>query len=380
MKLAFIDHRPDYPDNELSNEVSAKEKLSTVLHTSAHRNEILNACKGGVMPFKLKKSVRDELQSFSNKQDTSLYIILLAVFKVMLYRYSSRQEITIGTLVNSNLLISQSAINGETSFITLLQQLRSELLPIAEVTAADNKNESETINSGNITFSEVFIFQDKLNSADAGTLSLMSFYESSQCELVFTLTDMADRLEGTIEYSVSRYDKEAIHAMMGHYVQLLESVLKTPDQRTGSLNMLAPEEKQAILYEFNDTITAYSNKKTITDLFEEQVEKTPENIALRQDNISISYLELNERANRLANYLVKLGVKKGSNVGLIAARSFNMIVGMYAIMKAGAAYVPIDPEYPIDRQEYILNNSSAELIISDSEYALGKKNTGFRVV
>ncbi|HEY0666522.1 MAG TPA: amino acid adenylation domain-containing protein, partial [Sphingobacteriaceae bacterium] len=132
--------------------------------------------------------------------------------------------------------------------------------------------------------------------------------------------------------------------------------------------------------EFNDTLTAYSNKKTITDLFEEQVEKTPENIALRQDNISMSYLELNERANRLANYLVKLGVQKGSNVGLIATRSFNMIVGMYAIMKAGAAYVPIDPEYPIDRQEYILNNSSAELIISDSEYALGKKNTGFRVV
>lgn len=129
-------------------------------------------------------------------------------------------------------------------------------------------------------------------------------------------------------------------------------------------------DEYQLLKEFNNTITDYPKEKTITDLFEEQVLKNPDAIALRRHDKAMNYGELNQQANQLARYLTAHGVKNKDNVGLLVARSFDMIIGMLAIMKAGAAYVPIDPDYPLDRQEYILQNSAVELVITDSDYPL----------
>ena len=140
-----------------------------------------------------------------------------------------------------------------------------------------------------------------------------------------------------------------------------------PSQKVGTFDML-PEDEVLFMQSFNDTITDYSSHKTIVDLFEEQVLKTPENTALIRHDLSLTYRHLNESANKLARYLIEAGVEKGSNVGLLAGRNFEMIIGMYAILKAGGAYVPIDPEYPADRQKYILNQSSASHVLTDTEY------------
>jgi amino acid adenylation domain-containing protein len=130
------------------------------------------------------------------------------------------------------------------------------------------------------------------------------------------------------------------------------------------------EDEQQLLQEFNNTITWYPKEKTITQLFEEQVLKSPNAIALRRHDKLMTYGELNKKANRLSRYLMAHGVKNGDNVGILVSRSFDMIIGMLAIMKAGGAYVPIDPDYPLDRQEYILKNSAVEMVITDSEYPL----------
>lgn len=119
---------------------------------------------------------------------------------------------------------------------------------------------------------------------------------------------------------------------------------------------------------FNNTITNYSSQKTILELFEEQVLRTPENPALIRLHTTLTYRHLNERANRLARYLINQGVTSGSNIGLLAGRDFEMIIAMFAILKTGSAYIPIDPEYPADRQKYILNQSSASYVISDFDY------------
>jgi amino acid adenylation domain-containing protein len=124
------------------------------------------------------------------------------------------------------------------------------------------------------------------------------------------------------------------------------------------------------LKEFNDTLVPYPRKKTLTDLFEAQVVRNPQAIALRRNNDLMSYGELDRRANQLARYLIAHGVQNRDNVGLLVARNFNMIIGMLAILKAGAAYVPIDPDYPLDRQEYILKNSDVNIVITDCDYAL----------
>lgn len=142
-----------------------------------------------------------------------------------------------------------------------------------------------------------------------------------------------------------------------------------PKTTSGTENLIKTNEYQ-LLKEFNNTITDYPKEKTITGLFEEQVLKAPDAIALRRHELTLSYAELNKKANRLARYLIAHGVKSSDNVGLLVARSFDMVIGMLAIMKAGAAYVPIDPDYPLNIQEYILQNSAVKFVIADSEYPL----------
>lgn len=139
-----------------------------------------------------------------------------------------------------------------------------------------------------------------------------------------------------------------------------------------------PEQK--LWAEFNNTIADYPKEKTIHQLFEEQVAKTPGAIAICRHERSLTYSQLNSEANRLARFLINSGVKNGDNVGLIVTRSFNMVTGMLAIMKAGGAYVPIDPDYPVDRQEYILQNSGVTCIIADSAYPLISSMPGEQVV
>jgi amino acid adenylation domain-containing protein len=138
-------------------------------------------------------------------------------------------------------------------------------------------------------------------------------------------------------------------------------------QKINSSAML-PENEVLFMDKFNNTITDYSSQKTIVELFEEQVLKTPEDPALIRLDTTLTYRRLNERANILARYLIDQGVKSGSNIGLLAGRNFEMIIGMYAILKTGSSYIPIDPEYPADRQKYILNQSSASHVITDFDY------------
>ena len=140
-----------------------------------------------------------------------------------------------------------------------------------------------------------------------------------------------------------------------------------PTQMTGVLPTTSSDEIQ-LLEKFNDTLINYPAHKTIVDLFEEQALKTPDNIALIRHELTLTYNQLNERANILARHLLEHDVQEGSNVGLIVTRDFNMVIGMYAILKAGAAYIPIDPEYPADRQKYILSQSSASHVVVDSDY------------
>ncbi|HWZ03243.1 MAG TPA: AMP-binding protein, partial [Mucilaginibacter sp.] len=125
-----------------------------------------------------------------------------------------------------------------------------------------------------------------------------------------------------------------------------------------------------LLKEFNNTLVWYPREKTLIDLFEEQALQNPQAIALRRNDDQMSYGALNKKANQLARYLIAHGVQNRDNVGLLVSRNFDMIIGMLAILKTGAAYVPIDPDYPIERQEYILQNSEVGLVITDCDYPL----------
>ncbi|MGX1572664.1 amino acid adenylation domain-containing protein, partial [Paenibacillus terrae] len=168
------------------------------------------------------------------------------------------------------------------------------------------------------------------------------------------------------EYNAKLYDREAVERTQGHLVQLLEQVTAKPDIRVQELDMLSEQEREQILGAWGDTAAEYPSEQTIHGLFETQAAQTPEQAALFFEGEQLTYRELNERANRLARTLRSQGVTKDRLVGLMTERSVDMIVGIFGILKAGGAYVPIDPTYPEERIRYMLDDSGAELLLTQS--------------
>ncbi|ASR47662.1 non-ribosomal peptide synthetase [Paenibacillus kribbensis] len=170
-------------------------------------------------------------------------------------------------------------------------------------------------------------------------------------------------------YNALSYDQAGIERLYGHFVRLLEQILLNPNVCVEELELVTAAEKQQITGEFNDTASAYPRNQTIHKLFEEQAERTPDHVAVVLGHQSLTYRELNERANRLARTLRAEGVQPDQPVGILVQRSLEMIVGIYAILKAGGAYVPIDPEYPVDRIRFMLEDSGAKLVLTQAQVA-----------
>ncbi|RLJ80980.1 non-ribosomal peptide synthetase [Pedobacter alluvionis] len=182
-----------------------------------------------------------------------------------------------------------------------------------------------------------------------------------------------DHLSISIKYTPAYFRETEVKYALDLYIRILDCFCKDVTTPLSAIRLLTPPELKEILYNFNDTISPYSDQQTLHGLLEDQVKKTPEHVALTQDGETMSYLVLNEKANQLAHLLLKQGVLPAENIGLLVKRGFDMIVGMFAILKCGASYVPIDPEYPTDRQEYIALNSRVAKILTDETYPLSEK-------
>ena len=168
--------------------------------------------------------------------------------------------------------------------------------------------------------------------------------ETAKFDLTLSMHETVDGLSGSLQYNTDLFDDATITRMLGHLQRLLEGVVAKPDERIGYLPILSEAEERQLLIEWNDTKTDYPRDKCIHGLFETQVEKTPDAIALVFEDQQLTYRELNTRANQLARYLQKLGVGPEVRVAICMERSIDMIVGLLGILKAGGAYVPLDPE------------------------------------
>ncbi len=339
----------------------------------------------GTFTFPIDKSVSDKLKILSEDQDVSFFTTLLAAFKIMLHRYTSQQNICIGTVFakkvimegisghSSNALALCTHLDGEVSFpdflqqikITIAEALKHQPISIEEVMAVASSEDGTSINPDQI----MYVLLEPADTRTSASIIIKGTLKhiKTSFKLTFTLNELTERLQATVTFRKDLYSTKTIERMMEYYVNLLNSIVQAPSLKIGSMSMISKTD-EAILEKFNSTLTDYPKDKTLVDLFEEQVLKTPGNIALIKDELSITYKELNEQANILARRLLRQGVVSGSNVGLIVNRDFNMIIGMYAILKAGAAYIPIDPEYPAERQKYILTQSSASHLLSDADY------------
>lgn len=341
---------------------------------------VLQYYKGDSVSFCIDKNLSEQLRLLCYQQDVSVYTALLAAFKVLLYRHGNMEDIGVVSLIpvaQANKkgeaidflvrkLALYSKLGGNTSFSAFLQQVKNA------VTEAINQSNTPEIEERNKQLLQaMFILQDDSGKPafDPGFIKIFK-EDGAKPDLILIMAETEAGFQGTVSYRPEAYQKENIGQIINHYNELLDSIVKDPTQKIGALGMLTKAEEDTLLTDFNNTLASYPKNKTIVDIFQEQVLSCPDGIALRQGNQSMSYDQLNQQSNRLANYLIKRGVVKGDNIGLLVARGFDMVTGMYAIMKAGAAYVPIDPDYPLDRQQYILKQSTVKLTVADDQYPI----------
>jgi amino acid adenylation domain-containing protein len=337
------------------------------------------------MLFPVEQGIWRAITELGHVEQVSLPAILLAVFKVMLHRYTYHSDLCIGARLpapvareskaghSSRTVALRSDVDGDSLFIDFVKEVEKTLadayhyqpVNLAEIVSVESGKRSPEISPVDIIFSIADARQQASHVELNGSRTGENYLDGS--DLDFKISISPEKFEGTITYRSSLYDQQSISKMSEYYTTLLKSVAQSSGERIGSLAML-PEEEILFMEKFNDTVTDYAAQKTLVDLFEEQVLKTPDNTALIRQEITLTYRRLNEQANMLARYLIAQGVKTGSNIGLLASRDFGMVIGMYAIMKTGSSYIPIDPEYPADRQKYILTQSSATHVITDADY------------
>ncbi|MEQ1848140.1 MAG: AMP-binding protein, partial [Nitrospira sp.] len=196
--------------------------------------------------------------------------------------------------------------------------------------------------------------------------SLPAESTTAKFDLTVDLVEADGQLIGTVEYNTDLFDATTIERLIHHYVRLLEAVVADPCIRVGELQMLSPAERRQLLVEWNATVTESPHTQTIHELFEAQVAKTPEAVAVVYGDKRLTYGELDARANQLARYLRTLGVGPDAFVGLCVERSLEMLVGLLGILKAGGAYVPLDSTYPTERLAYMLADSRPHVLLTQA--------------
>ncbi|MCW5317887.1 amino acid adenylation domain-containing protein [Nostoc sp. KVJ3] len=337
--------------------------------------------------FTVEEELQQKLKELAKREGASLYTLLLTALQILLLRYTNQEDILIGSpMVNrshskfenivghfTNSVVLRGDLSGKPTFQELLERSHSCVLDAQDHQDYPFPLLVEQLQPvRNPSFSplyQVAFVCDRSHQMDMdidGLIleSMISESRGAAFDLTLTILEEPGSLKGTWNYNTDLFDDSAIARMMGHFVTLLEAIVANPQQRIDQLPMLTQSEERQLLIEWNDTQVDYAFDKCIHQLFEEQVERTPDAVAVVFKNQQLTYRELNSRANQLAYYLQSLGVKPDVLVGICVERSLEMVVGLLGILKVGGAYVPLDPEYPKDRLSFMLADAQVPVLIS----------------
>ncbi|HLJ32959.1 MAG TPA: amino acid adenylation domain-containing protein [Ktedonobacteraceae bacterium] len=351
-----------------------------------HPRPAVQTLRGTHVAFALPASLSRQLQTLSQEEGVTLFMLLLAAFQVLLARYSGQTDIVVGTPVAGrvrretegliglflNTLALRTDLSGEISFRELLGRVREVSLgaymhqdvPFEKLV---EELQPERTMSQSPLFQVFFVLQNiqpgrvKLSDLRLEPIGVSS--ETAKFDLAMELVATPAGLEGVVEYNTDLFEATTIERMIGHYETLLQSIVSNIAQPVITLPLLTPSERQ-VLQEWNETGRLYPQHHLLHALFEAQVERSPDSVAVVFEGEQMSYRELNERANRLAHFLQKLGTGPDMAVGICLERSLELAVGMLGVLKAGAAYVPLDPEYPQERLAWMLADAQASVILT----------------
>ncbi|PZX36298.1 amino acid adenylation domain-containing protein, partial [Nonlabens dokdonensis] len=353
--------------------------------------------KGNSLETYISSETTKQLRGFCNENNASLFMGVLAVCKILLYRYTNEEDIIIGTPISGrenidlenqigfyvNTLVLRNQVDPKESFIDFFKKIKESTLEAYSYQSYPFDKLVRDLNltrdiSRNAIFDVMLtienIFEEdtghKLEEEKVNQISDKGFI-MSKVDIDITFKEIGDYLLLNIDYNSDVYDRDVIQGFISHYKSLLSEVLTFPEKEVGTINYLTLGEQNKLLFEWNSTDVDYPRDKTIYEMFESQVENVPDNIALVYEDKELTYNELNERSNELArhirsSYKERTGndLKPDTLIALCLDRSLEMIIGILGVLKAGGAYVPIDPDYPQDRIDYILEDTEAALVLS----------------
>ncbi|MCZ8520301.1 MULTISPECIES: non-ribosomal peptide synthase/polyketide synthase [Paenibacillus] len=341
---------------------------------------------GSRIDFPLDESVRQALHELAARTGTTLYMVLLAAYSVLLHQYTGQEDLIVGSPVAGrnhadlggtlgmfvNTLALRSRPSGAKSFGAYLQEIKETSLgalqhqeyPFEELV---DKLVLDRDPSRNPLFDTLFVLQNtEQGEQEIGGLTFTP-YELDTATAKFDLSLHAAEKDSELvfgfEYATALYRRETIERLAMHLLRILEAVSENPEVLLSEIEMITPHEKAQIVDVFNATAVPYPASSTIHALFAEQVERSPEKTALVCGDVRLTYRELAERAGRLAQTLRQLGTQPEQPVAVMGGRSAEMVIGMLAVLQAGGAYVPVDPEYPEERVRFMLEDSGAKLML-----------------
>lgn len=341
--------------------------------------------------FQLPPQLSVEIESLSQREGVTLFMTFLAAFKTLLYRYSGQEEIIVGTPIAGrsrveilgsigcfvNTLVLRTNLEHNPSFLILLSRVKQlaldayahQEIPVEKLIEVLNPDRDLSYSP---LFQAMFIFEHgsrenwglpgiTVTPLDVARKGIANF------DITLNLTKTTAGIQGGFEYNSDLFDAATIERMVGHFHTLLGGIVANPDQGIANLPLLTAAEQQQLLVDWNDTHVDYPKNTCIHQLFEAQVTRTPTAIAVVCGARQITYQDLNDRANQLAQHLHGIGVTADVLVGILMERSIELIVGLLGILKAGGAYVPLDPSYPPARLSYVLADAGIEILLTQPE-------------
>ncbi|PEF73903.1 non-ribosomal peptide synthetase, partial [Bacillus pseudomycoides] len=341
---------------------------------------------GDKVKVSLSEKWMNHLSLLNQKQGSTLFMTLCACYNILLSKYSGQEDVIIGTINNGrkhgdlegiigmfvNMLALRNYPKPNMNFYDFLESVKENVLSAFENQDYPFEDMVEKLavrysHGENPIFNTMFSLQNldmqHISTKKLGVSSYNYNHRISKFDLTLEAFEYKGELFLEFEYATHLFERSTIERMAGHFIQILKQIIKKPDIKLSNIQMLGQEEKQLILG-FNDKVSDYQ-KTTISAAFEEQVKKTPSAKAVVYDGESLTYEQLNEKANQLAHILREKGVQTQQVVGLLATRSIEMLIGQIAILKAGGIYLPIDPSFPENRIEYMLQDSGVNILLTN---------------
>lgn len=344
--------------------------------------------KGDCYRFELENTLVEALKQFTVQTKTTLYMVSLATYNCLLWKLTGQEDIVVGTPTSGrihkdlenllgifiNTLAIRSKIEGNKKFIDFLKEVRKNVLLALEHQDYQFENLIENIDiqrdlSRNPLFDTMFILQDnsyikEFNTDELTIIPHVFHNHSSVYDITFQAFEKDSDISFMIEYDCDLFERDTIEKFSKYFMNILKEVMRNPNVKIEDIEVLDKIEREHLLYDFNNTALNYAKEKTIQELFEQQVARTPKDTAVVFKNQTLTYKQLNEKSNQLARLLRNNGVGADNIVGIMVERSPEMLIGIIGVLKAGGAYLPIDPGYPVDRIQYMLEDSKTNILLT----------------